>query len=156
MFCPRVSTISFSASTKHYQDVMMAKLNKQQLALLKEIPADQLMQIICDIAEDNGQAKSFLINKYLLTPEESLKKAEAEYKRVIKTKRFYDYYEAAIFLRGYTGMSYFHLKRRYQRCLKKPRRFAMIYCSHLIKSAKLLIHQMDHGWTIIMVLSKYG
>lgn len=89
--------ISFSASTKHYQDVMMAKLNKQQLALLKEIPADQLMQIICDIAEDNGQAKSFLINKYLLTPEESLKKAEAEYKRVIKTKRFYDYYEAAIF-----------------------------------------------------------
>lgn len=55
------------------------------------------MQIICDIAEDNGQAKSFLINKYLLTPEESLKKAEAEYKRVIKTKRFYDYYEAAIF-----------------------------------------------------------
>lgn len=86
MFCPRVSTISFSASTKHYQDVMMAKLNKKQLALLKEIPADQLMQIICDIAESNGQAKSFLINKYLLTPEESLKKAEAEYKRVIKTK----------------------------------------------------------------------
>ena len=27
----------------------MAKLNKKQLALLKEIPADQLMQIICDI-----------------------------------------------------------------------------------------------------------
>lgn len=79
---------------------MMAKLNKKQLALLKEIPADQLMQIICDIAEDNGQAKSFLINKYLLTPEESLKKAEAEYKRVIKTKRFYDYYEAAIFFEG--------------------------------------------------------
>ncbi|EHK6279177.1 SpnT protein, partial [Escherichia coli] len=54
----------------------MAKLNKKQLSLLKEMPADQLMQIICDIAEDNGQAKSFLINKYLLTPEESLKKAE--------------------------------------------------------------------------------
>lgn len=75
----------------------MAKLNKKQLSLLKEMPAEQLMQIICDIAEDNGQAKSFLINEYLLTPEESLKKAEAEYKRVIKTKRFYDYYEAAIF-----------------------------------------------------------
>ena len=79
----------------------MAKLNKKQLALLKEIPADQLMQIICDIAENNGQAKSFIINKYLLTPEESLKKAEAEYKRVIKTKRFYDYYEAAVFLEQY-------------------------------------------------------
>ena len=128
----------------------MAKLNKKQLSLLKEMPAEQLMQIICDIAEDNGQAKSFLINKYLLTPEESLKKAEAEYKRVIKTKRFYDYYEAAIFFEG------LYRKRRYQRCLKKPRRFAMIYCSHLIKSAKLQIHQMDHGWTIIMVLSKYG
>ena len=45
----------------------MAKLNKKQLALLKEMPADQLMQIICDIAESNGQAKSFIINKYLLT-----------------------------------------------------------------------------------------
>ncbi|HCJ1192159.1 TPA: SpnT protein, partial [Salmonella enterica] len=78
----------------------MAKLNKKQLSLLKEMPAEQLMQIICDIAEDNGQAKSFLINEYLLTPEESLKKAEAEYKRVIKTKRFYDYYEAAIFFEG--------------------------------------------------------
>ena len=64
MFCPRVSTISFSASTKHYQDVMMAKLNKKQLALLKEMPADQLMQIICDIAESNGQAKSFIIKYY--------------------------------------------------------------------------------------------
>lgn len=74
MSCPCISTISFSASTKHYQDVMMAKLNKKQLSLLKEMPAEQLMQIICDIAEDNGQAKSFLINKYLLTPEESLKK----------------------------------------------------------------------------------
>ena len=156
MFCPRVSTISFSASTKHYQDVMMAKLNKKQLALLKEIPADQLMQIICDIAEDNGQAKSFLINKYLLTPEESLKKAETGYKRVIKTKHFYDHYEAAFFLRDYTGMSYFHLKGRYQLCLRKQRHFAMIYCSHLIKSAKSLIHQMDHGWTIIMVQSRYG
>jgi hypothetical protein len=51
MSCPCISTISFSASTKHYQDVMMAKLNKKQLALLKEMPADQLMQIICDIAE---------------------------------------------------------------------------------------------------------
>lgn len=100
MSCPCISTISFYASTKHYQDVMMAKLNKKQLALLKEMPADQLMQIICDIAENNGQAKSFIINKYLLTPEESLKKAEAEYKRVIKTKRFYDYYEAAVFFEG--------------------------------------------------------
>lgn len=135
---------------------MMAKLNKKQLALLKEMPADQLMQIICDIAENNGQAKSFIINKYLLTPEESLKKAEAEYKRVIKKNAFMIIMKQRFFLRGYTGMSYFHLKRRYQRCLKKPRRFAMIYCSHLIKSAKLLIHQMDHGWTIIMVLSKHG
>lgn len=134
----------------------MAKLNKKQLALLKEMPADQLMQIICDIAENNGQAKSFIINKYLLTPEESLKKAEAEYKRVIKKNAFMIIMKQRFFLRGYTGMSYFHLKRRYQRCLKKPRRFAMIYCSHLIKSAKLLIHQMDHGWTIIMVLSKHG
>ena len=82
----------------------MAKLNKKQLTLLKEMPADQLMQIICDIAENNGQAKSFIINKYLLTPEESLKKAEAEYKRVIKTKRFYDYYEAAVFLRIYRNV----------------------------------------------------
>jgi hypothetical protein len=36
MSCPCVSTISFYASTKHYQDVMMAKLNKKQLALLKK------------------------------------------------------------------------------------------------------------------------
>lgn len=134
----------------------MAKLNKKQLALLKEIPADQLMQIICDIAEDNGQAKSFLINKYLLTPEESLKKAEAENKRVIKTKRFYDYYEAAIFFEGLYRNVIFPLEKTVSTLPEKPRRFAMIYCSHLIKSAKLLIHQMDHGWTIIMVLSKYG
>lgn len=75
----------------------MAKLNKKQLSLLKEMPADQLMQIICEIAEDNSQAKSFLVNQYLLAPEELLKKAENEYKRKIKTKRFYDYYKAADF-----------------------------------------------------------
>lgn len=91
MFCPRISTISFSSSSKNYQDVMMAKLNKKQLSLLKEMPAEQLMQII------NSQAKSFIINQYLLTPEELLKKVESEYKRKIKSKRFYDYYEAGFF-----------------------------------------------------------
>ena len=97
MFCPRISTISFSESSKNYQDVIMAKLNKKQLSLLKEMPAEQLMQIICEIADDNSQVKSFIINQYLLTPEELLKKVEGEYKRKIKSKRFYDYYEAAGF-----------------------------------------------------------
>lgn len=97
MFCPCVSTIVFPRVFQKYQDVMMVKLNKKQLALLKEMPAEQLIQIICVIAEDNSQAKSFLINQYLLTPEESLKKAESEYKKKLKTKRFYDYYEAAGF-----------------------------------------------------------
>lgn len=58
----------------------MAKLNKKQLSLLKEMPAEQLMQIICEIADDNSQVKSFIINQYLLTPEELLKKVESEYK----------------------------------------------------------------------------
>lgn len=78
----------------------MAKLNKKQLSLLKEMPAEQLMQIICEIADDNSQVKSFIINQYLLTPEELLKKVESEYKRKIKSKRFYDYYEAAGFFEG--------------------------------------------------------
>ncbi|EAQ6117389.1 SpnT protein, partial [Salmonella enterica] len=75
----------------------MPKLNQKQLKLLREMSVEQLMNIICALVEDNRQAKHLLISNYLSTPDESLKRAEAEYNRKIKTKRFYDYYDAAAF-----------------------------------------------------------
>ncbi|EBB1562564.1 SpnT protein [Salmonella enterica] len=75
----------------------MSKLNQKQLKLLREMSVEQMTNIICSLVEDNRQAKHLLISNYLSTPDESLKKAEAEYNRKIKTKRFYDYYEADAF-----------------------------------------------------------
>ncbi|VDA32344.1 hypothetical protein BANRA_00495 [Klebsiella pneumoniae] len=105
----------------------MAKLNKKQLSLLKEMPAEQLMQIICEIADDNSQVKSFIINQYLLTPEELLKKVESEYKRKIKSKRFYDYYEAAGFFEGLYKSIILPLEKRCQLGQIKQRYVAIIY-----------------------------
>lgn len=75
----------------------MSKLNQKQLKLLSEMSTEQLTNIISELVEDNRQTKHLLISNYLSTPDESLKKAEAEYNKKIKTKRFYDYYDADAF-----------------------------------------------------------
>ncbi|MDF7681357.1 SpnT protein [Enterobacteriaceae bacterium ESL0689] len=72
----------------------MSTLNQKQLKMMSTMSAEQLMEIICALVEDNKQAKSLLISQYLASPDEALKKAESEYKRKLKLKRFYDYYAA--------------------------------------------------------------
>ncbi|EAO0165633.1 regulatory protein RecX [Salmonella enterica] len=76
---------------------MATELNKKQSELLKSMTHESLINIIHDLIQDNKQAKSTLINGYLLSAPDVLKTIEKEYKRRAKSKRFYDYYEADAF-----------------------------------------------------------
>lgn len=76
---------------------MATELNKKQSSLLKNMTHEALITMINDLISDNKQARSKLLNEYLLAPEEVLKNIEKEYKKRAKSKRFYDYYEDACF-----------------------------------------------------------
>jgi hypothetical protein len=58
---------------------------------------DVLVNIIYDLIQDNKQARTTLVNGYLLSAAEVLKAVEKEYARRAKSKRFYDYYDADAF-----------------------------------------------------------
>ncbi|EOC0702011.1 hypothetical protein ACIU3Q_005183 [Salmonella enterica subsp. enterica serovar Kokomlemle] len=73
---------------------MATELNKKQNELLNSMTHETLITIIHDLVRDNKQARSTLINGYLLSAPDALKAIEKEYNRQAKSKRFYDYYEA--------------------------------------------------------------
>lgn len=73
---------------------MATELNKKQSELLSSMNHETLVNIIHDLIQDNKQAKSTLVNGYLLSAPDILKAIEKEYNRRAKSKRFYDYYEA--------------------------------------------------------------
>lgn len=75
----------------------MAPLTKKQTAQLSEMSHDVLVNIIYDLIQDNKQARTTLVNGYLLSAAEVLKAVEKEYARRAKSKRFYDYYDADAF-----------------------------------------------------------
>uniref|UniRef100_UPI0036DE1888 DUF6880 family protein n=1 Tax=Photorhabdus sp. RM322S TaxID=3342825 RepID=UPI0036DE1888 len=75
----------------------MASLTKKQTAQLSEMSHDVLLNTIHDLIQDNKQAKTTLVNGYLLSASEVLKAVEKEYARRAKSKRFYDYYDADAF-----------------------------------------------------------
>lgn len=75
----------------------MSKLNHKQLKLLNEMSAEQLVNLVCILAENNKQTKYLLVNNYLLSADESLKRAGSEYKRKLNARRSYDYHAAAAF-----------------------------------------------------------
>jgi len=75
----------------------MASLTKKQTAQLSELSHDVLLNIIHDLIEDNKQARTMLVNGYLLSAPEIIKSVEKEYARRTKNKRFYDYYDADTF-----------------------------------------------------------
>lgn len=72
----------------------MASLTKKQTAQLSEMSHDVLLNIIHDLIQDNKQARTTLVNGYLLSATDVLKAVEKEYTRRAKSKRFYDYYDA--------------------------------------------------------------
>ncbi|MGV7963124.1 regulatory protein RecX [Photorhabdus tasmaniensis] len=76
---------------------METELNKKQSELLSSMNHETLVNIIHDLIQDNKQAKSTLVNGYLLSAPDILKAIEKEYNRRAKSKRFYDYYEADAF-----------------------------------------------------------
>uniref|UniRef100_UPI003D815DFC hypothetical protein n=1 Tax=Yersinia pseudotuberculosis TaxID=633 RepID=UPI003D815DFC len=76
----------------------MASLTKKQTAQLSELSHDVLLNIIHDLIQDNKQARTMLVNGYLLSAPEIIKSVEKEYARHTKSKRFYDYYDADTFL----------------------------------------------------------
>lgn len=73
---------------------MAAGLNKKQKELLTGMSHETLVRIILELAEDNKQARSTLINGYLSSAPDIIKTTEKEYNRRSRSKRFYDYYEA--------------------------------------------------------------
>ncbi|MEL5515710.1 hypothetical protein PTR77_25830 [Serratia bockelmannii] len=73
---------------------MATGLNKKQKELLIGMNHETLVRIIIELAEDNRQARSTLMNGYLLSAPDIIKAIEKEYNRRAKSKRFYDYYEA--------------------------------------------------------------
>lgn len=73
---------------------MAAGLNKKQQELLTGMSHETLVRIILELAEDNRQARSMLINGYLSSAVDIIKTIEKEYNRRTRSKRFYDYYEA--------------------------------------------------------------
>lgn len=75
----------------------MASLSKKQTAQLSELSHDVLLNIIHDLIQDNQQARTMLVNRYLLSAPEILKSVEKKYALRAKSKRFYDYYDADAF-----------------------------------------------------------
>ncbi|PSH22054.1 hypothetical protein B7R74_08275 [Yersinia pseudotuberculosis] len=75
----------------------MAELNKKQNELLNSMSHEELIDIIHDLIRNNKQAKSTLVNGYLLAPDDLLKKIEKEYNKRAKNTYFHDYYEADVF-----------------------------------------------------------
>ena len=73
---------------------MAAGLNKKQKEVLTGMSHETLVRIILELAEDNRQARSMLINGYLSSEPDIIKTIEKEYNRRARSKRFYDYYEA--------------------------------------------------------------
>ncbi|ECD9517735.1 regulatory protein RecX [Salmonella enterica subsp. diarizonae] len=76
---------------------MVTELNKKQSELLRSMTQEVLINIIHDLIQDNKQARTTLINGYLLSAPDALKAIEKEYNRRAKSKHFYDYYEADAF-----------------------------------------------------------
>lgn len=58
---------------------------------------EELININYNIVNNNKKDKITLVNGYMLSTHDTLKKIEKEYTRIVKSKRFYDYYEADTF-----------------------------------------------------------
>ena len=63
---------------------MATGLNKKQSELLSSMNHETLVNIIHDLIQDNKQAKSTLVNGYLLSTPDILKAIEKEYNRRAK------------------------------------------------------------------------
>ena len=73
---------------------MAGGLNKKQRERLNALSHGELLTVIDDLIQDNKQAKTTLINKYLLSDDDLLKAVQKEYAKLSKSTRFYDYYTA--------------------------------------------------------------
>lgn len=73
---------------------MAGGLNKKQRDRLNALSHGELLTVIDDLIQDNKQAKTALINKYLLSDDDLLKAVQKEYAKQSKSSRFYDYYAA--------------------------------------------------------------
>ncbi|MFE8665833.1 hypothetical protein [Serratia nevei] len=73
---------------------MASGLNKKQRDRLNALSHGELLTVIDDLIQDNKQAKTTLINKYLLSDDDLLKAVQKEYAKLSKSTRFYDYYAA--------------------------------------------------------------
>lgn len=117
----------------------MSKLNNKQTKTLKEMSAEQLTEIIYSLIRNNKQAKSLLINNYLTSPNDVLKKAEKEYHLKIKSSRFYSYYEADSFFADIYREIVFPLERTVSILPEKTE----LFCQHLLLTFNTLCETAD-------------
>lgn len=73
---------------------MAGGLNKKQRDRLNALSHGELLTVIDDLIQDNKQAKTALINTYLLSDDDLLKAVQKEHAKLSKSTRFYDYYAA--------------------------------------------------------------
>lgn len=75
----------------------MASLTKKQTTQLSGMNHEELLNIIYNLIQDNKQARTTLVNGYLLSAPQALKAVEKEYAKHSRSRHFYDYYSADSF-----------------------------------------------------------
>ncbi len=77
--------------------IMANALTKKQQALFEQLDKETLLDIVQQIIATDAKTKRWLVDGWLSTPDEVIKRLNAAWSRQVKSSRYYDYYAADTF-----------------------------------------------------------